>query len=111
MRDPKFSSPKFWALDAWPRILAKPGGVLTPPYLPRGSPPFKVQSLENEIKKSKERRNEYQEKGRKNSEKLEVRRIKVDAKVEQGVTNKEKGEAKVRTGVRTKKHTSGHPEH
>ena len=54
------------------------------------------------MKKSKERRNEYQEKGRKNSEKLEVRRIKVDAKVEQGVTNKEKGEAKVRTGVRTK---------
>ena len=109
MPDPKFPSPKFWALDAWPRILAKPGGVLT--LLTRGSPPFKVQSLENEMNKSKERRNEYQEKGRKNSEKLEVRRIKVDAKVEQGVTNKEKGEAKVRTGVRTKKHTSGHPEH
>ena len=78
-----------------PGSLPKPGGVLTPPYPPRGSPPFKVQSLENEIKKSKERRNEYQEKGRKNSEKVEVRRIKVDAKVEQGVANKEKGEAKV----------------
>ena len=34
--DPKFPSPKFRALDAWPRILAKPGGVLTPPYLPGG---------------------------------------------------------------------------
>ena len=34
--DPKFPSPKFQALDAWPRILAKPGGVLTPPYPPGG---------------------------------------------------------------------------
>ena len=34
--DPKFPSPKFQALDAGPRILAKPGGVLTPPYLPGG---------------------------------------------------------------------------
>ena len=40
-----------------------------------------------------------------------MRRIKVDAKVEQGVTNEEKGQLKVRADVRTKNHTSGHPDH
>ena len=40
-----------------------------------------------------------------------MRRIRVDGKVEQGVTNKEKGEVKVKTDARTKNHTSGHPEH